>query len=231
VKQKQRDAAACASVSDSLIRIGTFFRFSRDVDVDMTRDLTPAEQSVVAEAFATGENVVIVDAFSIPLQGVHVQCLRDKCWLNDEIVNFHVQLLRARAERRHARATVAGSWSIEATPRCHFFSTFFYLKLAKTADGPYVYNNVQRWTRRLELSIFACDLVLLPIHVHDSHWCLVNIDMRTKTLRYWDSLRAGIDEGCLQVCDARSLFLSLSLDRSLALSLARSHSIAHSLSP
>ena len=34
---------------------GTFFRLSGDVDVDMTRDLTPAEQSVVAEAFATGD--------------------------------------------------------------------------------------------------------------------------------------------------------------------------------
>jgi Ulp1 family protease len=120
-------------------------------------------------------------------------------------------------------------WSVEATLRCHFFSTFFYPKLAKTADGPYVYNNVQRWTRRLELSIFAFDLVLLPIHVHDSHWCLVNIDMRTKTLRYWDSLRAGTDEGCLQVCGARALFLSLV--RSLTRSLSRSHAIAHSLSP
>ena len=55
VKQKQRDAAACALVSDSSIRIGTFFSLSGDVDVDMTRDLTPAEQSVVAEAFATGD--------------------------------------------------------------------------------------------------------------------------------------------------------------------------------
>jgi len=71
--------------------------------------------------------------------------------------------------------------------------------------------------------------VLLPIHVHDSHWCLVTIDMRTKTLRYWDSLRAGTDEGCLQVCGARALFLSLSLVRSLALALALDRSLALAL--
>lgn len=187
-----------------LFKLAVGAESSVDDDVDMSRDFTPTEQIAVTKALATSGNEVVVDACSVPLLGGHVQCLHDKRWLNDEVVNFHVELLRVRAERRHACANAAGLLSVEAAPRCHFFNSFFYLRLTKTADGPYVYKNVQRWTRKLGLPIFACNLVLLPIHVRDSHWCLVSIDMRAKTLRYWDSLCAGIDAGCLQVCGALS---------------------------
>ena len=165
------------------------------------RPLTPDDDTIIAEAFAKRGAEIVIDAFSVPLQGQHVQCLRPGQWLNDEVMNFYIEVLRERAERHETAAMSARAAGrvVAAVPRVHFFGTFFYLKLAKTSDGPYAYKNVQRWTLKLKSTLFAFDLVLLPIHVHDSHWCLAYIDMRTKTITYWDSLRAGTDDGCMQV--------------------------------
>ena len=39
----------------------------------------------------------------------------------------------------------------------------------------------------LQVDLFAVDLIMIPIHL-GMHWCLAAIDMRAKTITYYDSL-------------------------------------------
>lgn len=183
-------------------------------DVRMKTALSRKESSIVAAIIATRRNAIVVEAFSIPLRGEHVQCFRDRAWLNDEVVNMFFELLRERGERYAAPAVAATttgsatgsraastaaekgavtSKSAHVVPRCLFFSSFFFRQLACTVHG-YTYTNVKRWTRRLKSPIFsAFDLVFIPLHVDSNHWVLVVIDMRSRLIQYWDSLPDGGD--------------------------------------
>ncbi|KAG2647479.1 putative ubiquitin-like-specific protease 1B [Panicum virgatum] len=44
-----------------------------------------------------------------------LECLKPRCWLNDEIINLYIELLKERAEREPKRFL-----------KCHFFNTFFF---------------------------------------------------------------------------------------------------------
>lgn len=70
------------------------------------------------------------------------------------MINFYVALL---AERQRRLEGVADG----AAPSVHFFSTFFYAKLAK--DG---YQGVRRWTTKAKLGydIMQCARVVVPVH-------------------------------------------------------------------
>ena len=97
-------------------------------------------------------------------------------WLNDEVINFILELLKAR------------SGSGEGLPNAHFFSTHFYTKLA--SDG---YAAVRRWTgvpsKGTMFDLFSMDLVVVPIHL-GNHWALAVIDFRNdrRGLYYYDSI-------------------------------------------
>ncbi|CEO95939.1 hypothetical protein PBRA_004629 [Plasmodiophora brassicae] len=106
-------------------------------------------------------------------------CLRDGVWLNDEVMNFHISMMQERNQERLA------AWP-GSVPSVFFHNSFFYAKLAP--DGQYRYANVARWTKRKRVDIFAVDLVMFPVHVGESHWCLGVIDMMNKQIAYYDSL-------------------------------------------
>ena len=163
----------------------------------MKTALSLAESATVTAILATRRTAVVVDAFNVKLRGEHVQCFRDRAWMNDEAINMFFEFVRERGERYAAAdgcappaaATTGVVVSASTVPRCFFFSSFFFHKLAGTADG-YMYANVKRWTRRIKSSIFsAFDLVLIPLHVDSNHWVLAVIDMRLRLIQYWDSLR------------------------------------------
>jgi Ulp1 family protease len=159
----------------------------------MKTALTRAEKAAIDTIMATRPNAVAISAFSINLCGKHVQRFRDREWMDDEGVNMYFGLLGERNARHASAAVAVGGASAIATapsaaPRCHFFQTFFFGQLAGTKHG-YCFENVKRWTRRLESSIFSSfDLVLVPLHVEASHWVLAVINMESRLIQYWDSL-------------------------------------------
>ena len=101
-------------------------------------------------------------------------CLQPKTWLNDEVINFFMELLKGRSSSR------------DDLPRVHFFNTMFYAKLTKEGSS-YDYTGVKRWTRKLKL--FEYDLLVCPVHVHGNHWCLAVVNFLDKRFEYYDSLR------------------------------------------
>ncbi|KAK1664766.1 hypothetical protein QYE76_052925 [Lolium multiflorum] len=104
-----------------------------------------------------------------------LQCLNDKDWLNDEVINLYLELLKER-ELKEPNKFV----------KCHFFNTFFYKKLI---NGGYDYKAVRRWTtkRKLGYDLIDCDKIFVPIH-KEVHWCLAVINIRDKKFQYLDSL-------------------------------------------
>lgn len=124
---------------------------------------------------------------NIDITGEILQCLRPGAWLNDEVINVYLELLKER-ERREPKKFL----------KCHFFNTFFYKKLISN-KGDYNYQSVKRWTsqRKLGYCLFECDKIFVPIH-KQVHWCLAVINKKDEKFQYLDSL-GGTDQQVLEV--------------------------------
>ncbi|KAJ2747298.1 SUMO1 sentrin specific peptidase 1 [Coemansia sp. BCRC 34301] len=137
--------------------------------------LPPNAMSIIAKAQAPGFTAEINN---VPVTAHDVDTLGDGKWLNDEVINFYMQLIMSRSEKNCK------------LPRVHAFNTFFYSTLR---DQGYV--RVKRWTRRIKL--FEMDLVIVPVHL-GVHWCCAVIDFRAKTVVYYDAL-LGDNQECLRL--------------------------------
>ena len=87
-----------------------------------------------------------------------MKSLQGKNWLNDNIINFYMQIIVKRNKENDKLPSVCA------------LSTYFYPKLLK--EG---YSGVERWTKKLNL--FSFDLILIPIHL-GQHWCLVVVNFK-----------------------------------------------------
>ncbi|KAG5574012.1 hypothetical protein H5410_063778 [Solanum commersonii] len=124
---------------------------------------------------------------NIDITGEILQCLKPGAWLNDEVINVYLELLKEREKREPQKFL-----------KCHFFNTFFYKKLI-SGTGGYNYQSVRRWTsqRKLGYSLLECDKIFVPIH-KEIHWCLAVINKKDQKFQYLDSLR-GRDSNVLKV--------------------------------
>lgn len=85
-------------------------------------------------------------------------------WLNDQVMNMYGDLV------------------MDSVPeKVHFFNSFFYDKLRTKG-----YDGVKRWTKNVD--IFQKDLLLIPIHL-EVHWSLVSVDIKERSITYFDSQR------------------------------------------
>ncbi|KAG2263360.1 hypothetical protein Bca4012_014415 [Brassica carinata] len=149
--------------------------------------LTEEEEAEVYRAFS-GKNrrkVLVTHANSnIDITGEVLQCLTPSAWLNDEVINVYLELLKERETREPKKYL-----------KCHFFNTFFYKKLV--SDSGYNYKAVRRWTtqRKLGYALIDCDMIFVPIH-RGVHWTLAVINNRDRKFLYLDSLN-GVDSKIL----------------------------------
>ncbi|KXZ48847.1 hypothetical protein GPECTOR_25g432 [Gonium pectorale] len=142
--------------------------------------------------------------------------LRSGTWLNDEVINYYMLLIRAPAAapstaqppstpqqpppqlRTPAAAAAscpaAASSPASPVPPClYVFSSFFWSKLTGGgARGRFEYGEVQRWTlpRRSYTPdcVLGRELLLFPINHGNAHWCLAAVWPRRRLLQYFDSL-------------------------------------------
>ncbi|KAL0117182.1 hypothetical protein PUN28_010193 [Cardiocondyla obscurior] len=123
----------------------------------------------VRSAIAPGPpGEVLAEGFGLRITRKDLYTLADLNWLNDEVINFYMNLLIARGT------------SSDKYPKVHAMNTFFYPKLLSGG-----HSSLKRWTRKVD--IFAQDLVVVPIHL-DIHWCMSIIDFRDKSIVYYDSM-------------------------------------------
>ncbi|KAK9077821.1 hypothetical protein SSX86_006159 [Deinandra increscens subsp. villosa] len=161
-----------------------------DVANDPFKPLTEEEEEMVANALSyVNRNKVLVthENSNITITGQVMQCLRPRAWLNDEVINVYLELLKERENKEPKKFL-----------KCHFFNTFFYKKLI-SGKGGYDYKSVRRWTtqKKLGYSLLECDKIFVPIH-KEIHWCLAVINKKEEKFQYLDSLR-GADKKVLRM--------------------------------
>ncbi|XP_021064871.1 sentrin-specific protease 2 [Mus pahari] len=143
---------------------------SRDKDrrTEDLFELTEDMEKEISNALGHGPpDEILSSAFKLRITRGDIQTLKNYHWLNDEVINFYMNLLVERSKK-------------QGYPALHAFSTFFYPKLKSGG-----YQAVKRWTKGVNL--FEQELVLVPIH-RKVHWSLVVMDLRKKCLKYLDSM-------------------------------------------
>lgn len=139
--------------------------------------LTPEMEAIIDNSLLKNPpNQVLVDKFNTQITRHDISTLDGLNWLNDEVINFYMNLLIERGKN-------------DNYPKVYAFNTFFYPKLLKTG-----YSSVRRWTKKVDL--FSHDLLLIPVHL-GMHWCLATVDLRTKCVRYFDSMLSDNNK-CLE---------------------------------
>lgn len=119
---------------------------------ELLKPLTDEEEAEVSDALHRENRFKLLadhEASNIQITGHLLQCLRPRAWLNDEVINLYLELMKER-ERREPKKFL----------KCHFFNTFFYKKLVSGRNA-YDFNAVKRWTtrRRLGYGLIECDKV------------------------------------------------------------------------
>ncbi|XP_029423304.1 sentrin-specific protease 1 isoform X3 [Nannospalax galili] len=139
-------------------------------------EITEEMEKEIKNVFRNGnQDEILSEAFRLTITRKDIQTLNHLNWLNDEIINFYMNMLMERSKEK-------------GFPSVHAFNTFFFTKL-KTAG----YQAVKRWTKKVD--IFSADILLVPIHL-GVHWCLAVVDFRKKSITYYDSMGGINSEAC-----------------------------------
>ncbi|XP_053311797.1 sentrin-specific protease 1 [Spea bombifrons] len=133
------------------------------------------EKEIKRALFGGSQDQILSEGFRLTITRKDIMTLHNLNWLNDEVINFYMNLLVERSKRK-------------GLPKVHTFNTFFFPKLKSTG-----YQAVKRWTKKVD--IFSVDMLLVPIHL-GVHWCLSVIDFRKKSIAYYDSMGGLNNEAC-----------------------------------
>jgi sentrin-specific protease 1 len=171
-----------AALADQLNRSMRFYKAVLD-EKDTLEETKLPELNIdmlerIKSALSAGpSNEILVQGFGLQITRKDIQTLAGLNWLNDEIINFYMNLLIIRG-------------NCKKYPSVYAMNTFFYPKLCSSG-----HSCLKRWTRKVD--IFAKDLIVVPIHL-GVHWCLAIIDFRNKSIGYYDSMGSP-NYKCLQV--------------------------------
>jgi sentrin-specific protease 1 len=142
-------------------------------------EITPDMEEVIRRAYRARDSEKLVQAYKIDICGKDVDTLKGLNWLNDEVINFYLQLIVTR-----------GASEDNKYQKVFAFNTFFYSTYKDNG-----YSRVRRWTKKED--VFSYDLLLIPVHL-GMHWCLATIDVKEKSINYYDSMN-GNNQTCLDL--------------------------------
>jgi sentrin-specific protease 1 len=124
------------------------------------------------------------------LSGRDIHRLQKGEWLNDELVNYYLTMLRERSLNSSNFASKLHPAPKKPLLKTFAFNTFFYSML--TSRG---YAGVRRWTKRAKINLFEMDRVLIPINKGGFHWILAVVNVAEKRVEYYDSMgREGVSK-------------------------------------
>ncbi|KAH9510200.1 SUMO1 sentrin specific peptidase 1 [Bulinus truncatus] len=138
--------------------------------------LTDEMQQTVDYALGPGNpNEILSEAFRLQITRRDIATLKGLNWLNDEVINFYMNMLIERGETNNGKV--------------YAFNTFFYPKIMSGGHSA-----VKRWTKSVD--IFSKKYIIIPVHL-SMHWCLCIVNMEKKAITYYDSM-GGKNPNCLR---------------------------------
>ena len=123
-------------------------------------------------------NDTVMEGFGMGLTLEKCLALGDGQWLNDEIINLYMAMLKDKLDRA---IILKGDINTKET---HFFNTFFWCKL--TENDTYKFSNIEKWIKKIEKP-FECDKIFIPINIKNVHWTMIVISFLAKEICYVDS--------------------------------------------
>jgi sentrin-specific protease 1 len=124
---------------------------------------------------------VYINKFQQTIDGLKLKCLLPQAWLNDEVINFYMNMLKARDIQINP----------SRTNRSWFHNTFFMQTLLVNGHG-YDFNNVRKWNK--EGCIFDYKKIFIPINIGNFHWVLIVVYMGPHLVHYFDPMGSKSDE-------------------------------------
>lgn len=117
---------------------------------------------------------VFIEKFSLKITRTDIDMLiwTSDTWLNDNIINFYMELIN---QRNQTGPSPKGIFA---------FNSFFANSLDVLLMNE---NRLQRWMNRLRVNIFQLDKILIPANI-GNHWTLLIIHMNEKVIENYDSL-------------------------------------------
>ncbi|KAK9480790.1 hypothetical protein V1514DRAFT_288413 [Lipomyces japonicus] len=145
---------------------------------DVIKPLTGLQLAKVEAILKSRSNSrqVLVTGFRIDITGQDARTLADRQWLNDNVIDFYLQLITERSRVEAA----------DGMPRSFVYTTHFYSTLRQKG-----YQGVARWAKRQKLVLAETDFVFVPVNIHNTHWCVSVINLRDRRFEYYDSLGGG----------------------------------------
>jgi len=148
----------------------------QDLINDRLAELSPQEEAKIDGVTSGPEtSELLIYKFNIDMTREKMTCLKRGIWLNDEIINFYMEMLKER--------DVELCKLDPSRKPSHLFSSFFYSKLME--DGRYDYSRVKRWAKRFD--VFAQEKIFVPINIGNNHWVLSVIYIQSKKIVFYDS--------------------------------------------
>uniref|UniRef100_A0A1B0BYW3 Ubiquitin-like protease family profile domain-containing protein n=1 Tax=Glossina palpalis gambiensis TaxID=67801 RepID=A0A1B0BYW3_9MUSC len=135
-------------------------------------ELTAEHLSLINTAITGPLDQILVSKFHINISRFDIRTLCDNNWLNDKIIDFYMKLLIERSERKSPSSNL---------PSVYAMGTFFVPRLMSSG-----YDGVKRWTNKVD--IFSKDILLIPINLAQVHWSIVIINLKERTIKYYDSM-------------------------------------------
>jgi hypothetical protein len=135
--------------------------------------LTKEQEARANQAFKGNDN----DQIGGNIYRKDIKTLKPDNLLNDEIINKYMELLKERDTLLCSK--------FPTRKASHFFNIHF-LTLLGTGDK-YSFKNVEKWTENI--NVFEMRRLYFPINITNEHWVLAVVDMETKQICYYDSLK------------------------------------------
>ncbi|CAK9295088.1 unnamed protein product [Gordionus sp. m RMFG-2023] len=182
-------------LDDDLVYLRDSTKDRKDLPIENYPNLTMEDKKRIESLLYQGsKNDIVIQAFRIDVKRSDLHTLDHINWLNDEIINFYLNMITERSEKSSNSSTDDETDKGSTTtlyPSCFNFNTFFFTQF--TNKG---YASVKRWTKKVD--IFSKELILMPVHI-GAHWCMAIIDMKMKVIIYFDSLYSDPHEYYLQM--------------------------------
>jgi sentrin-specific protease 1 len=140
--------------------------------------------------YDTPDEAVVVENSFGKLLGRDIHRLRKGEWLNDELINYYLSMLKERSAHPESVINKVKPKSLPKKPpsKVHAFNTFFYSLLSTRG-----YSAVRRWTKKAKVNLFDIDRVIIPVNKGGFHWILVMVNVSEERLEYYDSMgREGV---------------------------------------
>lgn len=137
--------------------------------------LSSSEEARVSSALGPGSQEEVLlppspELANIPMSRRSMRTLGPGKWLNDEVMNIFLKLIKNRLQECNL-------------PQTYIASTCLYTKL--TAGG-YKFERVRRWTRSCHFQQIR--RIIVPVLIHGNHWVVAIVDLVQRTVEYYNSL-------------------------------------------